>query len=371
MMRKIISAILGAAVGYSLFAAELGDFTFLMGLQSNLVAPILLCLLVTAMVAAFFIWIAVSLLGEIISDYKSQNLKTDKTMENFYKVGDKVLVKSREWYETSKDSDGRVECVGDTFMPQMEELCGKVGTIRREHLSRNGHILYKLYFKDVNPEQDCWFTYDMLEGKIVETDIKDLKIGDKVLLKSKEWYDKSRKTADGGITLSQYYFNPDMARYLGKVVHVIGKEYDYHRDFGYIKISEDGRCWDWTSEMIEGKLVSPEDASAALESVTFEKKDEPLFKNPDGTTNLLAKAAHILNGDRQADYSDPVENFETIAKIASILNGREETPETCVSVMMAVKLAREAFKHKEDNLIDLSAYAEIRNRIFEKKGGKA
>lgn len=82
--------------------------------------------------------------------------------------------------------------------------------------------------------------------------------------------------------------------------------------------------------------------------------------------SILQTAETILNGDRQADYSDPVKNFENIAKLASIITGKELTPEECCVVLMCVKLIREGFKHKEDNLVDLAAYAEILNRIKSK-----
>ena len=82
--------------------------------------------------------------------------------------------------------------------------------------------------------------------------------------------------------------------------------------------------------------------------------------------SVLQTAETILNGDRQADYSDPVKNFENIAKLASIITGKELTPQECCVVLMCVKLVREGFKHKEDNLVDLAAYTEILNRIKSK-----
>ena len=83
------------------------------------------------------------------------------------------------------------------------------------------------------------------------------------------------------------------------------------------------------------------------------------------TESILSEAERIVNGDRQADYSDPVENFKHISDIASIILGKELTPEDCCVVLMAVKLARESYKHKRDNLVDLAGYTEIFNRIKE------
>ena len=88
---------------------------------------------------------------------------------------------------------------------------------------------------------------------------------------------------------------------------------------------------------------------------------EPLIK----TESILSEAERIVNGERQADYSDPVANFKRIAEIASAIMAKDITAEECCIVMIAVKLARENYKHKRDNLVDLAGYAEILNRIKE------
>ena len=83
------------------------------------------------------------------------------------------------------------------------------------------------------------------------------------------------------------------------------------------------------------------------------------------TESILSEAERIVNGDRQADYSDPVANFSRIASIASAIMAKDITAEECCIVMIAVKLARENYKHKRDNLVDLAGYVEILNRIKE------
>ena len=88
---------------------------------------------------------------------------------------------------------------------------------------------------------------------------------------------------------------------------------------------------------------------------------EPLMT----TESVLSEAERIVNGDRQADYSDPVENFKHIASIASAISKEDLSPTTCAIVMIAVKLARENYKHKRDNLVDLAGYVEILHRIKE------
>ena len=83
------------------------------------------------------------------------------------------------------------------------------------------------------------------------------------------------------------------------------------------------------------------------------------------TESILSEAERIVNGERQADYSDPVANFNRIASIASAIMAKDITAEECCIVMIVVKLARENYKHKRDNLVDLAGYVEILNRIKE------
>ena len=85
------------------------------------------------------------------------------------------------------------------------------------------------------------------------------------------------------------------------------------------------------------------------------------------TESILSEAERIVNGDRQADYSDPVANFKHISAIASSISKENLSPTTCAIVMIAVKLARENYKHKRDNLVDLAGYVEILHRIKEKE----
>ena len=85
------------------------------------------------------------------------------------------------------------------------------------------------------------------------------------------------------------------------------------------------------------------------------------------TESILSEAERIVNGERQADYSDPVANFKHISAIASSISKKGLSPTDCAIVMIAVKLARENYKHKRDNLVDLAGYVEILNRIKERE----
>ncbi len=83
--------------------------------------------------------------------------------------------------------------------------------------------------------------------------------------------------------------------------------------------------------------------------------------------SILAEAALIRSGERNADYGDAVENFRRITQIANAITGLELTPAQCCKVMIAVKLARELHNHKRDNLVDLCGYADILALIEDNK----
>ena len=81
--------------------------------------------------------------------------------------------------------------------------------------------------------------------------------------------------------------------------------------------------------------------------------------------SILSEAEEIVNGSRQSDYGDARESFERVATIASVMTRKELAPEDCCAVLMAVKLVRESFAHRRDNLVDLCGYAELLNRLKE------
>ena len=82
--------------------------------------------------------------------------------------------------------------------------------------------------------------------------------------------------------------------------------------------------------------------------------------------SILLEAEAIVNGKRATDYGDSNENLRNIAAIATLLGQPIDGKGVC-RVMMAVKLAREKFNHKRDNLVDLAGYAELLNRWEESR----
>ena len=91
------------------------------------------------------------------------------------------------------------------------------------------------------------------------------------------------------------------------------------------------------------------------------------------TTSLLTEAQEIVEGDRQADYGDPLTNMECIGEVWSAIlkaAGGHYTyiPTRLVPVMMCgLKLIREAHKHKRDNLKDIAGYAAVGQIVVEEQ----
>jgi hypothetical protein len=79
------------------------------------------------------------------------------------------------------------------------------------------------------------------------------------------------------------------------------------------------------------------------------------------TQSILIEAARLVDGDRQADYGHPADDFKRIATIwSTLLENKLNTNLTSSEVgamMIALKLSRTAFKNKRDNWIDIAGYA--------------
>jgi hypothetical protein len=73
----------------------------------------------------------------------------------------------------------------------------------------------------------------------------------------------------------------------------------------------------------------------------------------------LREAAKIIAGDRDVQYGGPEENFTRIAKIWSVIIGKEITPEDVAMMMVGLKVARYASKSgfQPDTWIDIAGYA--------------
>lgn len=78
-----------------------------------------------------------------------------------YKIGDKVRIKSFDWYNENKDEDGRVMCGYTGFCKEMVKYCGKVLTIMT---IGNQYIGSKQEYFMHETNYEWGFTDDMIEG---------------------------------------------------------------------------------------------------------------------------------------------------------------------------------------------------------------
>ena len=78
---------------------------------------------------------------------------------------------------------------------------------------------------------------------------------------------------------------------------------------------------------------------------------------------VLDEAKRITASDRQDDYGHPSEDFARTARMwtgilaAKLHEGAEISAMDVPLCMIAVKLARQAHRHKRDNLVDIAGYA--------------
>jgi hypothetical protein len=78
-------------------------------------------------------------------------------------------------------------------------------------------------------------------------------------------------------------------------------------------------------------------------------------------TRILNEAAEIINGERQDDYGDPLENWTCIAEQWSVTSGHKFTPIDVGMFQIQVKLGRAATgnKFKSDTWRDIIGTAAI------------
>ena len=90
----------------------------------------------------------------------------------------------------------------------------------------------------------------------------------------------------------------------------------------------------------------------------------------DGNMKLgetLDNARQLLLKDRAEDYSDdPLILWTRIVMAYNAVRGdKMETTKDAIIFMLCLKLVRESHKHKDDNCVDLAAYADILNNFHD------
>jgi DNA-binding protein H-NS len=75
--------------------------------------------------------------------------------------------------------------------------------------------------------------------------------------------------------------------------------------------------------------------------------------------NILEEANNIVflrSEEKERQYGSFIEGMHKASQIASGMTGKEITTEDMFKCMVALKLSRESYNHKYDNLLDAIAY---------------
>lgn len=89
--------------------------------------------------------------------------------------------------------------------------------------------------------------------------------------------------------------------------------------------------------------------------------------------NILNKADNIVNNRKEEIerlYGPFSEGMKKAASIASLMSSKIITPKDMYVCMIALKLSRESYNHKEDNLLDAVAYLGALNNFINEKNTK-
>ena len=103
--------------------------------------------------------------------------------------------------------------------------------------------------------------------------------------------------------------------------------------------------------------------------------DDPNFrKECVPMSNILKKADEIVNNrseEKERQYGPFGEGMERAAKIASGMTGKDFTAHDMFAALVALKLSRQSYNFKEDNLLDAVAYIGAwQNYINQKENAK-
>lgn len=84
--------------------------------------------------------------------------------------------------------------------------------------------------------------------------------------------------------------------------------------------------------------------------------------------NILKKADEIVNErseEKERQYGDFHKCMYKTSEIATAMSSKEISVIDAYNVLIALKLARQSYSHKEDNLLDAVAYIGSLNNLLE------
>lgn len=82
--------------------------------------------------------------------------------------------------------------------------------------------------------------------------------------------------------------------------------------------------------------------------------------------SVLAEAEKLINGDRLEAYNHPYYDYQKTVRAFNALTGHKLSITDGIMFMVCVKLSREMYKHKRDNLVDAIGYIGCLEKVLDK-----
>ena len=82
---------------------------------------------------------------------------------------------------------------------------------------------------------------------------------------------------------------------------------------------------------------------------------------------ICQEAQRLVYGDRGETYGHPLDDFDRTARMWTAILGAPVTAEQVALCMMALKISRQTYQPKRDNVTDIAGYAECLQRIVDER----
>ena len=116
------------------------------------------------------------------------------------------------------------------------------------------------------------------------------KEGDKVLIKSLDWYNEAKKSLRGGVILKPYHFSQEMKGFCGRVLTIKSVRHDHYE-------MEDCYSYRWTDEMIEG-LAEEETKPKYEDEVNGEYYSTPICLVRSNGYQFVDENGNVINAQK-------------------------------------------------------------------------